>query len=527
MPTFEFTSPDGKKYSVNGPEGATKEQAFGILQQQLGMKPAPAASSGGAAAIPGASPEQLAAARSGMAPQQRQEDTLLGKVVGPFDAAITAAGGALAAPISVPAGFVQSMFNDKRPQENAQAIAERLTPKPATATGRKILEKIGEAAPVLEALPGVGGEIAQLGRASAPAAQIATGATAAGASKLSQMAGSAASKVVPKIDPATANLARVAQEKYGIPLRPDQLYENRLSRMAGEASEKVPLSGAKNDVRQEAFNKAIIRTIGGDDSAARLTPDVFDKAMRTSGQKIGDIAARHPLSLDEGLNNALESHIVNAAKYETADVGKAVNSYIADLRSKAESGVVPGEAVRKLNTAITNKMRSTTNGDLKYALGQLQDDIQNAVQKNLTGEDLAEWRNARQQYAYGKTIEPLVGKSSVGDISPAGLMGRVTADSAGKSRMARGRGGDLGELARIGQRFLKEPASSGTTERNLVYGLLGGAAGGAAYANPAPAVALYGGANLYNRAGPAIARKLSGAGKPQQTTLADMAGAQQ
>ena len=35
MPTFEFTSPEGVKYSVEGPDGATKEQAFAILQQQL------------------------------------------------------------------------------------------------------------------------------------------------------------------------------------------------------------------------------------------------------------------------------------------------------------------------------------------------------------------------------------------------------------------------------------------------------------------------------------------------------------
>lgn len=32
---FTFTSPDGKKYTVTGPDGATKEQAFGILQAQL------------------------------------------------------------------------------------------------------------------------------------------------------------------------------------------------------------------------------------------------------------------------------------------------------------------------------------------------------------------------------------------------------------------------------------------------------------------------------------------------------------
>lgn len=42
MPTFEFTSPEGKSYEIEGPEGATREQAFGILQQQLASGSAPA-----------------------------------------------------------------------------------------------------------------------------------------------------------------------------------------------------------------------------------------------------------------------------------------------------------------------------------------------------------------------------------------------------------------------------------------------------------------------------------------------------
>ena len=36
MPTFEFTDPGGKSYSVDGPDGATPEQAFQILQSHLG-----------------------------------------------------------------------------------------------------------------------------------------------------------------------------------------------------------------------------------------------------------------------------------------------------------------------------------------------------------------------------------------------------------------------------------------------------------------------------------------------------------
>lgn len=34
MPDFEFTSPEGKKYRVTGPEGSTKEQAFDVFKQQ-------------------------------------------------------------------------------------------------------------------------------------------------------------------------------------------------------------------------------------------------------------------------------------------------------------------------------------------------------------------------------------------------------------------------------------------------------------------------------------------------------------
>ncbi len=44
MATFDFTAPDGKSYSVDGPDGATPEQAFKILQQHIGAPaPAPAA----------------------------------------------------------------------------------------------------------------------------------------------------------------------------------------------------------------------------------------------------------------------------------------------------------------------------------------------------------------------------------------------------------------------------------------------------------------------------------------------------
>ena len=44
--------------------------------------------------------------------------------------------------------------------------------------------------------------------------------------------------------------------------------------------------------------------------------------------------------------------------------------------------------------------------------------------------------------------------------------------------MAYGGGGDLGELASIGQRFMKQPPSSGTAERLAALGALGTVASG-------------------------------------------------
>lgn len=43
MPKFTFTSPDGKSFTVEGPDGSTSEQAFQVLQQRIGASSAAAA----------------------------------------------------------------------------------------------------------------------------------------------------------------------------------------------------------------------------------------------------------------------------------------------------------------------------------------------------------------------------------------------------------------------------------------------------------------------------------------------------
>ena len=48
MTTFQFTAPDGKNYQVEGPEGATSEQAFGMLRRMARAEGVLGGSSAGA-----------------------------------------------------------------------------------------------------------------------------------------------------------------------------------------------------------------------------------------------------------------------------------------------------------------------------------------------------------------------------------------------------------------------------------------------------------------------------------------------
>lgn len=314
--------------------------------------------------------------------------------------------------------------------------------------------------------------------------------------------GSARVPSIPKPPGMDMTLAQKATE-HGIPLRPDMLSKNKFLRMAGEASEQVPLSGGKGEARQVAFNKAIAKTLGAEGD--KITPDVYEKAMNKYGKMIGDISGKNPVPFDAKLKSALESHAANAANVETADVAKAINYYVKEIVDQGTAkGQIDGIALRKIRTKLTGQMRRTTNGDLKHALSELDEDLLDSIQGQLSPDELKSFNQARRYYRNGKIIEPLVAKGT-GDISPQALMGRVTSDASGKAAMARGKSGDIGDLARIGQRFLKEPASSGTAERKAVYsGLLGGGA----LAEPMTAASIYGGANIYNRLSPWLARKM-------------------
>lgn len=496
---------------------------------------APAPNPQQVAGVPGADSSMLAGNRSVGQPAAPSTDSWMGKLAGLVEPVLTLGSGAIAAPVGAIAGMGKSIVGGKfgtqagvqQGEDFGGKVADALTYQPRTQTGQDLTQSIGDAVQNsgIAGLP-IGPEMAAMGRMAghalrqaAPGVKSAVAAVGKAVEPEVYMAKKAASKVanismLPKIDQNTAKLADKASQ-FGITLTPDMLSDNKLVRIAGEAAAKVPLSGAPTEANQIAFNRSIIKMIGGDETAHALTPDVYGDALLGAGEKIGEIAGKTHIPMDDGFSSALASHVDDVDKFQTSDVSNIVNSYVKEMQDKAaqNGGVVDGTAFRTLNSKIGRQIRGTTNGDLRSALGTLQEHMQDALQRNIASpEDMASLMEARRKYAIAKTIEPLVSKTTAGNISPAGLMGRVTSNSIGKTAMATGHAGELGDLARIGQRFLKEPSSSNTAERNMVYGIAGGAGGAGAIASLpttlATAGGIYGAANLYNRLGPALARRM-------------------
>jgi hypothetical protein len=176
MPTFEFTSPEGKKFSVDGPAGSTKEQAFQVLQAQL---------SGGQVnpqvnGVPGMDPSALAGNRN--VGQAHADPSLVERAKGIGEAGLSLLTGATGGAVGMLGGAVKGLAGSvmdgtfgtqagvRQVEQNAAQGADALTYHPRTQTGQEYTaaasDALNAALPVM-----VAPELAALGRGASAGAK--------------------------------------------------------------------------------------------------------------------------------------------------------------------------------------------------------------------------------------------------------------------------------------------------------------------------------------------------------------------
>jgi hypothetical protein len=303
-------------------------------------------------------------------------------------------------------------------------------------------------------------------------------------------------------DAVTAALAAQAKG-YGIPLTVGQLSNNASVHALDSMSKRVPFSGSASQTaaQQTAFNRAVGGTIG--QPVEKITPQVMMAAKRQIGATLNGIENSNAVSLDSPFLSHVASIEHNARLSLTDPEYNVVSRQLDNIMTNLQPGdTITGQTYGNLihkGSPLDAALNSRDSNVANYA-GQIKGALQDALTRSLSPADAATYTQARYQYKNLKTIEGLTEKSTTGDISPAGLMQAVRSSYGG---MAYSGGGDLGNLARIGQRFLKEPPDSGTAGRlsalealTRAGGVIGGVLTGAAHPGDAAALALTGAGTL-------------------------------
>ncbi|MES2942936.1 MAG: hypothetical protein V4772_08710 [Pseudomonadota bacterium] len=197
MATFEFTSPEGKKYQVDGPEGATEAQAFQVLQKQLtGAEPASVDEKSKSGSSGGNVEQLLESKRSRIDELTRQLGLTVRAGVGGALSLPAMAADAVTAPINAGLGLYDKLTgaqeNGYRIPRQGEALNNVMTaaglPVPENATERVVQDVAGGMAgaggmvKASEALAKGGtGIVRGIGEALAAGPKLQAGSAAAGA----------------------------------------------------------------------------------------------------------------------------------------------------------------------------------------------------------------------------------------------------------------------------------------------------------------------------------------------------------
>jgi hypothetical protein len=298
--------------------------------------------------------------------------------------------------------------------------------------------------------------------------------------------GRAITPVRSQLTPEAQRLAGIAAQE-GIDLTPAQISGSPALKTMESVFESLPMTGgpqqAIRDAQRQQFNRAVLKRAGID--ADNAAPDVLQAAQTRLGGEFDRLASGNTVMADQGLLDDLAradaSYRKNLPPDQQAIVGNYVNSLV-DLMGQ-NGGAIDGTTYQTIRSQMTRRMRTATDPELRQALKDVRNSLDDAASRSISPDDAAAWDATRRQYANLKTIEKAMSNSqagtAAGNIPPTALSGAV---KQGSSDFARG-GGDLNELARVGTSFVRDSVpNSGTAQRMMMQNLMtGGVAGGAGY----------------------------------------------
>lgn len=246
------------------------------------------------------------------------------------------------------------------------------------------------------------------------------------------------------------------------------------------------LGGGAADVimerQAEEYTGAILKKIGV--QGTRATPDVVDAAYDAIGQQFDNLAAITNTPFDNTLQNNLlqvAADYADTAGTPAPIIERMVNR-LGEL-AKANNGRITGEIYKEVRSTL-GRLSKAADPSTRMALRELQEALDDAVERNAGGQTKAAWQRIRRTYQNFLVVERAVtsaGQNAAsGLITPAQL--RSAAINQNRRAFARGKN-DFTKLANAGVEALTPLPQSGTSPRLAaravasIPALLGGAIG--------------------------------------------------
>lgn len=501
MPTFEFTSPDGKTYEVQGPDGATQEQAFQMLQQQIGAAP-----------------------QAQEAPQQEKPvSQALGAYQGlmkPLDNAAKALEAGLQS-LGVPTGAVNSALGLPSAAEAQKKHQEYVAAQPTQPGGwGRFGGEYLSTLPLLmltknPALLGAGGGALTTDAEDAQGV-LTDAAVGAVAGKTADVALKGAGRLIaPKVD---STVRKLIDE--GVTLTPGQILGGVGKRLE-DAATSIPIVGdsIKSAQRKgvESFNVAAInRALEPIGAKVPATVKAGHEAVAYAGDALGDaydkllpqltVKADQPFAAAVG--NLLQL-AQNLPKERYNQVAKIIQTNVSKF---SQTGIMSGETMKAVESDLGRMARqygSSSVGDERLvgdALKQFQQELRALVTRSNPAQ-AAELSAINSGYANLVRVENAAKGAKDGIFTPGQLQTatRVTDSSVRKRASARGEA-LMQDLATAGRERLPSSVPDSGTPTRLMTNLLAG--GGAAYIEPSALAAGLGVAGAYTQPAQAALRLL-------------------
>jgi hypothetical protein len=376
----------------------------------------------------------------------------------------------------------------------------------AGAAGQRLADVL-QAAPVQQAVMGVAGgagsQAAQevLPEGASPAAKAVAGVAGgvAGAAAPSLALGAARRAVTPlpaRLTEEERRLVQVAQrEGVDLPVGAQtgsptvKLAESALARLPGSAG----AAQNQQQLMREQFQGAVMRTTG--EAATDVRPETLDRAFGRIGQQFDDLIAQTPqVRLDRDFFRAVDDIERDYVRRMDVNIRPPVTSYIDEfnLVRRAPNAAIPGDAYQNISSNLKRMARSNQNPEARFALNQLANALDDAVERQFSGPLRQEWRETRQQYRNLLAIDDAASKGTAQDRAAGNLpLGAFQQAVRAQDKAGFGRGrGQLNDLARLGGFIADKIPSSGTSERTQMANALslapvgGGGMIGMATGNP-------------------------------------------